>query len=488
MPTSVSRVVTASRVAEVVGTLTRPAYASLADALRLAIGDGRIPVDVRLPSERELCERLGVSRTTATRAYALLTEQGYATARRGAGTFTRIPGGRARTLDRALTTRVGDDLAVDLNCAASSAPPGLAAAYQAAVADLPAYLSGHGYYPAGLPELQRLLAEGYTQRGLPTTAGQMIVTPGAQTATAIAARALVRPGDRVLVEVPGYPNAAAAFASAGARLSPVPVGPQGWDLDLLESTARRLRPKVAYLVPDFHNPTGQLMSEEQRARAARALADARTVVVVDESHQQLALEGQQMPRPLAAHVAAAGGTALTVGAASKVLWGGLRMGWARVDPDLAEAFTQARLTLDLGTPVLEQLALVHLLDDLASTLAFHRERLREQRDALAAALREQLPDWDFELPRGGLALWCRLPTPNAAALTEEAERRGLAVAAGPVFAPQGGLAAWVRVPYTRPVSELQRAVEILAEAWPIVRGEDVDATSTAPRRARSIVA
>lgn len=195
-----------------------------------------------------------------------------------------------------------------------------------------------------------------------------------------------------------------------------------------------------------------------------------------------------MPRPLAAHVAAAGGTALTVGAASKVLWGGLRMGWARVDPDLAEAFTQARLTLDLGTPVLEQLALVHLLDDLASTLAFHRERLREQRDALAAALREQLPDWDFELPRGGLALWCRLPTPNAAALTDEAERRGLAVAAGPVFAPQGGLAAWVRVPYTRPVSELQRAVEILAEAWPIVRGEDVDATSTAPRRARSIVA
>lgn len=462
------RAVTASRVAEVVGRLERPAYVGLADRVRLAIGDGRIPHGVRLPSERDLTARLGLSRTTVTRAYALLVEEGYAVARQGSGTFTRIPGGRERTLDRALTTRVGDEaVAIDLNCAASSAPPGVAEAYQAAVAELPAYLSGHGYFPAGLPDLQRLLAQRYAERGLPTEPGQIVVTPGALAATAVVARAVIRPGDRVLVEVPGYPNAAEAFAGCGARLSTVPVDRDGWDLALLESTTRRLRPRLAYLVADFHNPTSRLMSEEQRAAVARLLAASGTLVVVDESHQQLSLDGSPMPRPLALHVAEAGGRSVTVGAASKVLWGGLRMGWARVDPALAEQFSRARLSLDLGTPVVEQLALIHLLRHPGPALGFHRARLREQRDALAAALGSRLPDWQFDLPDGGLALWCRLPAPVAAALSQEAERRGLAVVAGPVFAPDGGLASWLRVPYTRPVEELQAAVGILAEAWPV---------------------
>ena len=461
----------ARRVATVVaGFDTAPAWSGLAAALRLAIGDGRVPVDVRLPSERELAAAVGVSRTTATRAYAALREQGYAVARQGSGTFTRIPGGRARTLDRALSTRAGDDGCIDLNCAASSAPPGLEAAFRAAVEDLPAYLAGHGYYPAGLPELQRLLADGFTARGLPTVPDQVLVTAGALTAAAVAARALVRPGDRVLVESPGYPNAAQAFAAAGARLSAVPVAADGWDVDLLESVVERLRPRAAYLVPDFQNPTGRVMTHAERERIARALATAGTVAVVDESHQLLDLDGRPGHAPLARYVADAGGTAITVGGASKSLWGGLRMGWARVDPDGVEAYTRARLTLDLGAPVMEQLALAHLLRDLEPTLSFHRTRLRDQRDALALALRSRLPEWEFEVPAGGLALWCRLPRPVGTTVAFEAEARGVVIAPGPVFAAEGGLASWVRVPFTRPAEELERAVDILAEAWSVAAG------------------
>ncbi|MFN8190765.1 MAG: PLP-dependent aminotransferase family protein [Nocardioidaceae bacterium] len=397
-----ARSVTPSRIAEVVGELpTRPAYAGLAEALRLAIGDGRLPAGVRLPSERDLAQLLGLSRTTVTRAYASLRGDGYAHAQQGAGTFTRIPGGRARTWDRALTTRVGDDAAIDLNCAASSALPGLAGAYQAAVAELPAYLSGHGYYPAGLPELQQRLADGYRERGLATDPVQVFVTVGALTAAAIAARVLVRPGDRVLVEVPGYPNAAQAFKAAGARLVPVPVDAGGWDLDLVESTLRRLRPRAAYLGPDFHNPTGALMDDADRGRLARALAEAGTVAVIDEVHQALALDGRAMPRPLAAHLAAAGGRSITVSGASKMLWGGLRLGWARVDPDLVDAYGEARLTVDLGAPVVEQLALTHLLDDLDHHLTIHRARLREQRDALAGAPVSGSPTGTSRPPRAG---------------------------------------------------------------------------------------
>ena len=468
-----TRTVSASRVAQLVAGFDRhPAYAGLAAGLRVAIGDGRIPHDTRLPSERELTAALSVSRTTVTRAYAELREQGYAVARQGAGTFTRIPGGRARTLDRALSPRAESEATIDLNCAASSAPPGVAAAYAAAVAALPAYLSGHGYFPAGLPELQAAIARSYDARGLPTEPDQIMVTAGALAAGAVAAHTLVRPGDRVLVESPVYPNAPRAFARAGGRLVPAPVDDAGWDIDQLTTTIGRARPRAAYFIPDFQNPTGHLMSDADRAVAARALAESGTVVVVDECLQQLRLDSTEEPRPLAAHVTEAGGTALTVGGASKAFWGGLRIGWLRAPTDWLAPLTEARLTLDLGAPVVEQLALLSMLDHADDTLAHQRDRLRGQRDTLAAALTAALPDWRFRLPQGGLALWCELPAPLAVPLAEEAERRGVLVSPGPVFAPEGGFASRVRIPFTRPEAELHQAVEALADAWPAALTHD----------------
>jgi DNA-binding transcriptional MocR family regulator len=280
----------------------------------------------------------------------------------------------------------------------------------------------------------------------------------------VAARGLIRPGDRVLVEAPGYPNAPRSFAAAGARLVGITVDDAGWDLDLLTGAARG-RPRAAYLVPDFHNPTGHLLDDAGRRVVARALARAGTVAVVDECLQPLALEGQAMPRPLAAHVEEAGGHAISVGGASKAIWGGLRVGWLRAPTSLVDRLAEARLTLDLGVPVVEQLATVHLLERAEDTLTVHRERLRAQRDVLAAALSEALPDWTFRLPGGGLALWCALPAPLAVPLAEEAERLGILISPGPVFAPEGGYAARVRVPYTRPTAELERAVTLLAQAW-----------------------
>ena len=156
------RSINAARTATLVGDFDRqPAYAGLADALVLLIGDGRIGTGTRLPSERELTDALGVSRTTVTRAYAALRDAGYAEARRGSGTFTRVPGGRERAHDRALLPRPGDHDAIDLNCAAPSAPPQIAGAYAEAATRLPAYLGGHGYFPAGLPELQAAIAATY---------------------------------------------------------------------------------------------------------------------------------------------------------------------------------------------------------------------------------------------------------------------------------------------------------------------------------------
>jgi DNA-binding transcriptional MocR family regulator len=458
--------ISAARTATLVADFDRsPAYAGLADALTLLIGDGRIGIDVRLPSERELTEALGVSRTTVTRAYASLRDAGYAEARQGAGTLTRVPGGRARAHDRALLPRPGDADALDLNCAAASAPPGLAAAYTEAAAELPAYLGGHGYFPAGLPLLQQAIAATYDARGLPTDPDQVMVTPGALSAASIVAQAYTGPGDRVVVESPVYPNATQAIRHAGARLAPTSVDPDGWDLDAAGAVLRQVSARLAYLIPDFQNPTGHLMTDAQREEYAGHLRRTRTVAVVDEAHADLALDGQEMPRPFAAFAP----DTITIGSASKSFWGGLRLGWIRAPRGEMDRLTHARVGLDLGAPVLEQLVLARLLADPGAIRADQRARLREQRDRLSAALREHLPGWRFRLPGGGLAVWCELPDPLATVLATEAERHGVIVAPGPLFAAEGGLDRFVRIPWTRPGDELETAVDRLASAWSAVR-------------------
>ena len=480
-----------SRLVELVGGFERtPAYAGLAEALTVLVGDGRVALDIRLPSERDLSAALGVSRTTVTRAYALLVESGFAEARQGAGTFTRIPGDRRRALDRALRPRGHDAVedVIDLNHAAGSAPPGLAAAYQEAVAELPAYLGGHGYFPAGVPRLQEAIARTYDERGLSTQPEQIMVTPGALSAAAIVAQAFAGRGDRVVVETPTYPNAVEALRHAGARLVGVAVGPERWDLDGLEATLRQTRPSLVSMIPDLQNPTGLVMGEADRERVAHALRRAGAVPIIDEAHQGLALDGRPMPAPFARFAP----EAVTLGSASKTFWGGLRLGWIRV-PDrdgrvALRTLTEARVRLDLGAPVLEQLVLARLLDDPAAVVDAHRARLREQRDALLAALGDQLPAWTYRVPRGGLCLWCRLPEPLGTDVAVEAERRGVIVTPGPVFALEGGLDHFVRIPWALPAAELETAVGVLADSWRAVRGGRSGRSGRERRTARVIVA
>jgi DNA-binding transcriptional MocR family regulator len=459
-----SRSVSALRIATLLGSAVHrsPAYLGLADGLRLLISDGRVPTSTRLPSERELTGALGVSRTTVTRAYAVLRERGYLESRRGSGSVTRLPaprGGGAEDHLLSPGSRAGDLL--DLTVAAPVAPPGVAAAFERAAERLPGYLSGTGYFPSGLPVLREAIADRYTARGLPTSPEQVVVTPGALAGIAVASRALAGVGDRVLVESPTYPNAIAALRRTGARLAGVTVDPTGWDTGAVEAALRQVGARAAYLVPDFQNPTGALMDDEQRARIGRALARARTTAVVDETLVEVAVDEVAMPAPFATHAP----TAITVGSASKAFWGGLRIGWLRAPLEQVGALVGSRLSIDLGAAPMEQLVVAELLRSHDGADGFRRERLRASRAALLEGLRTHLPQWRYAVPAGGLAVWCELPEALSSSLAVAAERQGVLLAPGPVFAPEGGLERFVRLPYTRTPEELALATERLAAAW-----------------------
>src|SRR5690606_37488902 len=126
-------------------------------------------------------------------------------------------------------------------------------------------------------------------RGLPTSPDQVIVTPGALAATAVIGVALAAPRHKVLMESPTYPNAAQALRSGGARLVTIPLEATGWDLDAIGDVVARHRPHLVHVMPDFHNPTGLVMADEDRAAYARMLAKYDAVAVVDEAHHLLHL-------------------------------------------------------------------------------------------------------------------------------------------------------------------------------------------------------
>jgi DNA-binding transcriptional MocR family regulator len=457
-----SRLISAPRIATLIGDFDRsPAYRGLAEGLRVLITDGRVPVGVRLPSERELTEALEVSRTTVTRAYAQLRDHGFLVSRQGSGSVASLPASRGHRGDHLLPPGDLPEDKIDLTCAAPVPGPGVLAAYERAVAELPAYLAGTGYYPSGLATLREAVAESYAARGLPTSADQIMVVPGALAGVAIAARALLSPGDRAVTESPTYPNAIATLGHSGARLVGVDVPHDETDTEPLTTTLRQVMPRVAYLIPDFHNPTGSLMRDEGRARVARALARTRTTAIIDESMVALPLDGQQLPAPFASYAA----DAVSVGSLSKPFWGGLRIGWIRVPPARMDAFFRARLTLDLGAPLLEQLVATDLLRDGEDLLAHRREQLRTSRDAALAAVAEHLPDWRPTRPTGGLNLGCELPAALSTALVPRAERHDVLLASGPSFAPEGGLDRFMRIPYTQPAHVLTAAIGRLGLAW-----------------------
>jgi DNA-binding transcriptional MocR family regulator len=355
-----------------------------------------------------------------------------------------------------------------MRIAALPAPAALEHLFLAAARELPRWLDHHGYDPLGLPPLRRAIAAWFDRRGLPTRPEQILVTNGAMHAVDLSIRAALARGRPVLVEVPSYPVALDALRGAAARLMPVPVAREGWDLDALRGVARSHRPALAYLMPDFQNPTGVLVDEASRRRAMRALRSAGTVVVIDETFVELNLDGVEMPAPAASF---GDERTITVGSLSKAVWGGLRVGWARGDPALIHRLVAARATSDMSGPLFEQIVATRVLEHLDDILAERRAMIRRRRDALAGALHRSLPEWRYALPAGGMFLWAELPEPISTSLSLAAAEQDLQLTPGPRFAAAGVLERHLRLPFTLAPAQLERAVEILSGLTPGSVGE-----------------
>ncbi|TDD22355.1 PLP-dependent aminotransferase family protein [Nonomuraea diastatica] len=445
-----------------------PLYLLLAARLRALIDDGVLPPDEPLPPDRVLARRLAVGRGTVVAAYDLLQQEGLVVRRQGSGT-------RVAALDLP-AARSADGVAANpllmhilhppdgvrlLTCAAPPDPPdALFEAYAEAGARL-AGMRGLGYQPAGEPSLREALAAYYNGRGVPTTPDEIIVTTGAQQALTLLAGLLLAPGDTVPAETPTYPGALEVFRHAAAAIRPVTAEQAG--------AAMRERPALAYFVPTARNPDGAVMDVPVRRRLAALAAEHDVPLIDDEVRAELCFSGETPP-PLVAY--GRGEQVITVGSLSKLVWGGLRVGWIRAAAPLVARLARLRAVYDLGGEVVSQLAAVALLRRLDEVRADRVRTSRRLHDHLCAELRERLPSWSFEPALGGQTLWVRIPRGDVDSFAQVALRHGVAVPPGRSFDPAGGHADHMRLHFLLPEDELSRAVNNLAAAWAVYDGSD----------------
>lgn len=440
-----------------------PLHELLATRLRQLIEEGSLPPDTLLPSDRALAGALSVGRNTVVAAYRTLREEGRLERRQGSGTrvtAAQLTAARSAAVESAspmfLHLLEPADGAIQLTCASPlRPPPELAELLPEVTARLAGNGADMGYHPAGVPELRQAVADRYAQRGVPTRAEQVLITTGAQQALSLLARLLVGPGDEVLIAAPTYSGAFEPLREAGARIRSVRAE-DGLDLaGYLRAVADR--PALAHVISAFHNPTGDLLPPLQRRRLVETCERHGVPLVDDEALAELDLD-EAAPAPMA------GGTVINVGSLSKLVWGGLRVGWVRAPERLIARLARLRAVHDLGGPVVDQWLAAALMPRLDVVRTRRIAELRAQRDRLCAELDANLP-WMFRVPSGGQTLWAVLPYGDASAFAQHALRFGVAVLPGQSLDPQRRSARCLRIPFHLPPDELAEAVHRMAEAW-----------------------
>jgi DNA-binding transcriptional MocR family regulator len=432
---------------------------ALAASISELLTAGVLADRAELPSQRVLAAALSVSRGTVTEAYEILRANEQLLTRRGARSQLRRPRpltGTSSPSDGRLASFTGRrSSAVDLS---SGALPGLSLVQDAiARLRLDTELDTDGYHPAGLPRLREAIAAQHTADGLPSDPAQILVTNGSQQAVWLLAHTVVDPGDEVVVEEPTYRGALEAFRSGGASLLSVPMRDDGLDLDLLDRHLTRRRPRLVYCQPTAHNPTGSTLSPVARHELADVLGRHGVLTVEDTSSADLVLDGLGMRTPLAALLHE--GT-LSVGTTSKLLWGGLRVGWLRGDPALVARLTEAKRAIDLGAAVIDQLLAADLLSRTAQARERRRAMLLGRLHRTEEILRRRRHGWTWATPAGGTGLWVDTGE-DTLAMAERARRRGVLLAAGPAFSAFNGFGHHLKLPFWHPAEHLAEALDRL---------------------------
>lgn len=420
----------------------RPLYLRIVDALAADIAAGRVAPETRLPTQRELADRLGTTIATVTRAYSEARRRGLVSATVGRGTFVHgAPAPPASgipdlTINQLLATPFGGELAAS----ASTVDPDLVASlleYQPHV--------GHERH-------RRAMARWAGLRAVPATPDEVVVTAGAQHAMLVALATLTRPGDTVLTEAFTYTGIISLARHLHLRLAPVPIDAGGIDVDAFARIAKKTGARVAYVMPTLQNPTGVTLGQTRRKALLQAAAKHDVTLIEDDEYGVFS-----STPPLAAE---APDRVLYLAGVSKAVAPGLRVGVLRAPASLvprlgAAVFASSVMAPPFGAEVVGR----WLADGLALRVIAWKRAEFQARTTLA---RQALGLRD--VPAISPHLWLSTAPLEAAEFVEQARLRGVLVSSGQSFAVgQGAPSSHVRVSLGPPATReaLARALAVL---------------------------
>ena len=404
-----------------------PLRAQLEEQLRAAVRSGRLAPGTALPSTRSLAGDLDVSRGVVVEAYAQLAAEGYLVGRQGAP--TRVSETAARPAARGRPPAEERPPRFDFRPGAPDVSlfprDAWAASLRRALREAPDVRLDYGD-ARGAPELRRALTAYLGRaRGVACEADGVIVTSGMAQGMALVGRTmLARRKRRIGVEDPGSGPGRAQLVATGLDPVPLPVDRDGLQTDALARAAA----DVVFVTPAHQFPTGVVLAPARRAALLEWAARAEALVMEDDYDAEYRYDRQ----PVGALQGLAPDRVIYAGSVSKTLAPALRLGWLVAPEHLVADLARAKAQDDLGTPVMEQLALADFLGRGGLDRHLRRTRLvyRRRRDALIAAVERLLPGVRIAGVAAGLHLVAGLPEgTDDEAIVRAARRRGVGLQA-----------------------------------------------------------
>ncbi|HSI58299.1 MAG TPA: PLP-dependent aminotransferase family protein [Ideonella sp.] len=431
-----------------------PLVTQIVDGLRALIDERALRAGSKLPSIRQFAQTHRVSVFTVVEAYDRLVAQGYLVSRPHSGFFVRrraaepaaeAPGAPTGFDAMWYLSKIFEHRHLGMKPGCGWLPgdwlfeEGVRKSLRALATD-PAELGGYGD-PKGFAPLRGLIRDTLAEQEIALQPDQVLLTQGSSQALDLAARRLVRPGDTVLVDDPGYANLLFGLRFIGATLVGVPRTPAGYDLAALERAIIDHRPKVFFTQPRLQSPTGSVAQLSHLHRVLQ-LAEKHDLVIVEND---IYADLDPAPRPSLASLDQLA-RVLYIASYSKTVSPNLRVGFVAAPPDLLDDLAQLKMISGLTSSEFAERLIYGAL-----TEGRWRKHLKALRERLAAAHEQVAPrllGLGFELfaePKAGMFLWARHPgLPDATALSNTAARSDIMLGPGDLFSASLQPGPWLR--------------------------------------------
>ncbi|MDZ4835384.1 MAG: PLP-dependent aminotransferase family protein [Candidatus Melainabacteria bacterium] len=516
---------------ELLGDINRdkgsaPLYAVIFERIKNAIDSGELPINSKLPTNRELAVLLDIDRSTASRAYAELNTHGYIESFVGRGTFVRS-GKPAATAAQIASEAAANSPVVwteRFSKASQTAHDMLRMEYanygRSEVISFAGGIPTDDSYPhkdferilnkilsdgrshelfqyspgEGMPSLRHEVLKHLRSQNIEANDEKLLIICGSQQGLDVVSSILIDPGDMVVAEDPTYLWATCNFRSRQARCLPVPLDEEGIRIDMLESVLQRHRPKFIYVIPNFQNPTGVTMSLQRRHQLLDLAIKYQVPILEDNFVGDLRYDGVALPSLRA--LPGSENIVIHLGTFSKALCPALRLGWLVAPPETMARLVIAKRASNLSTNSISQLILADFLKEglYEHHLVTVRDLYRAKRDTMLKSLQRDLgfitdkngqrANITWSKPEGGMFVWVKLPDGlSSRELLSYSQQEGVTFAPGDMCFANAEHTEFIRLCFIQlDEATIVKGLKQLAKA---IKSYIDDVASTTPTNDRS---